>query len=173
MPTEVQTPMLSESQVNHAWDEMLSAEIRALYFADMARWYTKQQQIVTWGILFLSSGAFVVFFVSNLPDHLLFLRPVLPLLAAALSLFSLVRQNQKLAFDATELHKKWNQLASDYRVLWDNVYIDDAQTVLAGLIQRGHDLSAPATTMPRNEKALSKWQDYVMSRYYQEQPGAH
>jgi hypothetical protein len=49
--------MLNESQVNQVWENMLAAEVRALYFADLASRYTRQKQIITGLSFFLSSWA--------------------------------------------------------------------------------------------------------------------
>ena len=56
---DTMTPKLSEVQIDRVWKGMLSAEIRAYYFAELAQRYASQQRNVTWAILFSSSGAFV------------------------------------------------------------------------------------------------------------------
>ena len=59
--------MLSEAQQRRVWEGMLSAEIRANYFAELSGKYHRRQRVVTWVILFLSSGAAATFLYTGLP----------------------------------------------------------------------------------------------------------
>ena len=49
--------MLTENQVNRVWNKMVEAEVRSLYFADLAGRYNRYKQILTGVSFFLSSGA--------------------------------------------------------------------------------------------------------------------
>ena len=49
--------VLNEFQIGRVWDNMLAAETRALYFADLASRYTRRKQWITGVSFFLSSGA--------------------------------------------------------------------------------------------------------------------
>jgi len=51
-------------------------------------------------------------------------------LGAALSLVSLVMQNQKKYADCADLHFKWNRLAGEYKALWNGTYADSASATL-------------------------------------------
>jgi hypothetical protein len=50
--------MLSELQQRSVWENWLSAEIRANYFAESCLIYQRRQRVVTWLTLAASSGAF-------------------------------------------------------------------------------------------------------------------
>ncbi len=152
--------MLSELQQKRVWEGWLSAEIRANYFADLSRKYHRNQRIVTWAIMFLSSGA-AVMFVSVLRDQYPWAAPVLSMLTAVLSAYSLVGHNQKNAIDGADLHFQWNKLASEYELLWDNMYAEDALVKLTALDERGMELSKAATPFPVINRRLLRWQEHV------------
>ncbi|MGH9661894.1 MAG: hypothetical protein ACRD96_25320, partial [Bryobacteraceae bacterium] len=61
--------MLSDAQIKRLWENMLSAEIRANYFAELAERFSRRQRYATWGVLFLSSGAFASFAFRDLPSE--------------------------------------------------------------------------------------------------------
>jgi len=154
--------MLSEAQQRRVWEGMLSAEIRANYFAELSGKYHRKQRVVTWVILFLSSGAAATFLYTGLPAEVAsWLPPVLALLTAALALRNLVAQYPKLAFDSADLHSRWSRLASQYEGLWENVYTDDARERLQKLTEEGIELSRMGNPFPYHEKAMLKWQDHV------------
>jgi len=154
--------MLSEAQQRRVWEGMLSAEIRANYFAELSGKYHRKQRVVTWAILFLSSGAAATFLYIGLPAEVAsWLPPVLALLTAALALRILVAQYPKLAFDSADLHSRWSRLASKYEALWENVYADDAGERLQKLTEEGIELSRLGNPFPYHEKAMLKWQDHV------------
>jgi hypothetical protein len=154
--------MLSEAQQRRVWEGMLSAEIRANYFADLSGKYHRKQRGATWTILFLSSGAVVTFLYTGLPAEIAaWLRPVLALLTAAMSFYLVMTQNQKLAFDSADLHSRWNRLASKYEALWENVYADEAEEHLQRLTEEGIELSTIGTAFPHHKNAMRRWQDHV------------
>lgn len=157
--------MLSEAQIKRLWEGMLAAEIRANYFAELSEVYSRTQRNATWGTLFLSSGASATFLIRDLPNELSFLRPVLTLGAAALSLYSVVRQNQKHSVDSADLHMRWNKLAHDYQKLWENVYQEDALEILDKLDDRAVELSKAGTVFPNEPDRMLKWEEHVVSHH--------
>jgi hypothetical protein len=113
-----------------------------------------------WTSLFLSSGA-VASVIIRLPQEFSWVAPVLALLGSALTLYSLIAQNQKHATDSADLHLRWTRLASEFQRLWDDMYADDAPARLAVLEEREAELGRAGTAFPVNEKRLLKWQDHV------------
>src|SRR5213593_2765030 len=84
--------MLSEFQQKVVWEEWLSAEMRANYFADLAGRYQANQRLLTWLTLIFSSGAATTLLSDWLPRTFGWVRPVLALSAAGVSFFSLSRR---------------------------------------------------------------------------------
>ncbi len=153
--------MLSEAQQTRVWEGMLASEIRANYFAELSAQYLSRQRYSTLGALILSSGAFA----SLLVNSPMWLRLLFTLLAAVISLYSFVMQNQKLAFDAADLHDRWNRLAKDYARLWEDVDADGALGMLEELVDRGSGLSKSGLAFPNRKRAMLKWQDYVEQQH--------
>lgn len=156
--------MLSEAQQKRVWEGMLGAEIRANYFADYTNRFHRRQRVATFGSVLFSSGAFVSFVLTNpAPWVTEYLRPGLTLLTAIISTYSLVAQNQKSAIDAADLHARWNKLAHEYELLWEDVYADSAQATLEALEQRGMELSKSGTSFPNDEAAMLRWENHVLA----------
>lgn len=156
-----QVPMLTPVQQKRVWEGLLSAEIRANYFAEYSGRYHWRQRAATFATLFLSSGALATFLLADPSAVVVALRPWLALGTAALSAYSLVAQNQKSAVDAADLHTRWNKLAAEYERLWDDMYGDDAAVRLRELEDKGAELSKAGTAFPNDEKAMLRWQLHV------------
>jgi hypothetical protein len=154
--------MLNEAQQRRVWEGMLSAEIRANYFAELSGQYRRRQRGAMWIVLFLSSGAAVSLLYGGLPVEIAqWLRPAFSLLTVAVSLYSVVAENQKFSVDGADLHSRWNKLASAYEDLWENVYADDAAERLKQLGEEGAVLSKTGTAFPYRKKDMLKWQQHV------------
>ncbi|MFN0105543.1 MAG: hypothetical protein ACKV2U_26085 [Bryobacteraceae bacterium] len=137
---------------------MLGSEIRADYFAELAGTYLFRQRSATWATLFLASGSVASILVSQVSVEL---RLLIAIATMAVSLYSAVIHNQKLAVDAADLHAKWNRLSMDYEKLWENVYTDGAVPKLDALTDRSDELSKSRTLFPNKPKAMLRWQKHV------------
>lgn len=157
--------MLSEAQIKRVWEGMLAAEIRANYFADLSERYARNQRLATWLTLFLSSGASATFLIHDLPSDLSILRPTLTLATAGLSLYSVIRQNQKQSVDSADLHARWNRLAHDYQKLWEDVYGEGALETLDALGDRAIELSKAGTAFPNDVGRMLKWEQHVVASH--------
>jgi hypothetical protein len=152
--------MLSESQQKRVWEGMLSAEIRSNYFAELSAGYLRRQRASTWITLLFSSGA-AISILSNLGDELKWIQLVLTLVAAGVSAYSLVMQNQKFALDASDLHARWNRAAKDFEAIWEDVYADDAAERLNAVDERTTDLSKAGASFPYSRRKMLHWQEHV------------
>lgn len=141
---------------------MLGAEIRSNHFADLSGRYARRQRLANWCTLLASSGA-VASILAGLPENLGWIRLVLAFITAAISLYTVVVQNQKLAVDSSDLHARWGRFANDYQRLWDDMYYDDALKTLDSLSVREEELSKAGVTFPNNVKLMERWQDYVVA----------
>ncbi|MBI4479560.1 MAG: hypothetical protein HY651_06015 [Acidobacteria bacterium] len=153
--------MLTQMQQKNVWEGWLSAEMRAYYFAEMANRYQTLQRVLTWLTLIFSSSAAVAVLSDGAPEGFEWIRGALVLLTAAVSLLALVQQNQKRATDCSDLHFRWNRLASEFESLWDNVYAEDAATKLALLEEKAAELSRSSTAFPYKKRVMLKWQIHV------------
>ncbi len=155
-------PNLSDSQQQVLWDSWLSAETRADYFAELGLRFQKQQRLLVLSSLVLSSGATITLFSTVLPAQWNWVRPVLTILAALASFWSLLAKNERNAIDCADLHFRWNKLAMEYEDLWGSMYDDDASAKLKQLREREAEISKSGTSLPANRKMLAKSQDAVM-----------
>ena len=155
--------MLNAPQQARVWEGLISAEVRANYFADLARRYHRQQRVITWMTLVFSSGA-LLSIIAKLPSEFSWVAPILALMTSALSFYSLAFQNEKKAIDAMDLHFKWSSLSNEYEQLWENMYVEDAQARFARLNEKVVDLGRLATSFPVDEKRLLNWQNRVEER---------
>lgn len=149
-------PTLSEPQQRDVWENWLASEIRSDYFAERSARYLRQQNMLTWSTLLLSSGAVATLAASFHGVALAF-----SVLTAALSLLSLVRQNQRLSMECSDLSFRWDRLSSEYKSLWHGMYSQDAPEKFKVLDERVSELSKSSHTMPVDAKAMLKWQNHV------------
>jgi hypothetical protein len=156
--------MLSALQQKRVWDGWFGGEVRANYFADLSGRYRWRQRAATWLALVFSSGAFGTL-LANLPQDFEWAPTTLTALATAVSLWSLVAQNQQRAVDASDLHHRWGRLALDYQRLWDEMYADDAAARLETLDDRAGDLSKVGNAFPARRRLISKWHHHVKEHH--------
>lgn len=159
--------MASDAQRNRVWEDWLSAEIRAYYFADIAFRLESRQRVAHWVTLFGASGV-VTSLLSTLPRWVAL---VLAVILTAVSIYSVVVQNQKRAADAKDLHFRWNTLASEYHDLWDNIEAaPDLVQAIQQLAQRAAEASRSAVGLPAEEGRLNHWYDVVLEQHGVQQP---
>jgi len=154
--------MLTPHQQRLVWEGWLGAEIRAYYFADLCGTYQRQQTIVTWLLLTCASGAAATL-TAQLPT---WLRSVLTLATAGLSLWLVVAQNQKHAADCADLHYRWYVLATRYEDLWDRMDDPDAASTLGRLKEIAAEISKASTAFPNDAARMGKWQDLVEAHHH-------
>ena len=151
--------MLTDDQITSLWERMISAEVRSLYFAELASNYTRQKQIITGASFFLASGAAAVL-IGKLPSWVAIL---LACVAALLSAYSIARGLDGAARTMSRLQFSWSELASAYEALWNTTYEETASTRLAQLFTRENDLSSQSSTeAPNKQDRLGYWQDQVL-----------
>ena len=155
--------MLDEFQTSQVWENMLAAETRSLYFADLTSRYTRTKQWMTGISFFLASGA-AASIIGKLPQSV-------PLIASAvvavLTAYSIAMGLDRKIGTMAKLHSTWNMIAVEYQRLWSHTYSDDAEEQLYALIQREREPSELATMeAPNNQKLLGEWQEHVFEMYH-------
>ena len=154
--------LLTEVERTRLWENWLSAEIRAYYFADISSQYIKREQCATFLVLGLSSSALA----TLLAQFQAWVPAVLTAATALLSVYLVIFQNYRLALDSAELHERWNRLAREYERLWGQMYDEDAARRLAALEDQGGELSRKAIGLRASKRRLLKWQDYVEQQHH-------
>jgi len=157
--------MLSDFQQTTVWESWLSAEIRAAYFAELVQRFQSRQKFLVVGGLLLSSGATITLLTAIVPPNLNWIKPTLTLLAAGLSLWSLVAKNERSSIDCADLHLRWNTLALQYETLWSNMYADDAVTKLIQLRTEELTISKSSTSLPSYTRLMEKVQQNVVLQH--------
>jgi len=154
--------LLNEFQINRVWENMLSAETRSLYFADLASRYTRRKQMITGASFFLSSAA-AASLIGRLPPWVPLVMSGCVALTTAYSIaVALDRKMQTMM----KLHSSWSQIAAEYDRLWNHSTEADAEAQLDRIIQLEKDPSELATTeAPNDQKLLGQWEDHVFSMY--------
>ena len=150
--------MLSELQRTQVWEGMLSSEIRALYFADLASTYTRRKQLIV-GLSFFLSSAAAASLIGKLPQWVPLLSATCVALASA---YSMAAGLDRKAATMAKLHSAWFQLASDYERLWSHTADDNAEAQLNEIIRREREPSELASTeAPYDKSLMEHWQEHV------------
>jgi hypothetical protein len=154
---------LTENQVNYVWSEKVQAEVRSLYFAELASRYTKRKQMLTGASFFLSSGAAATV-IGKLPACIPATLAIISAIAAA---YSMAIDLDKRVATLVELHCQWNQLCMDYDALWNHWRDDKAEETLRQLNKRATEASGIGVKMPYDQPLVNKWEDRVYARFRQ------
>ena len=157
--------MLSEFQQNAVWERWLSAEIRAAYFAALVQTLQSRQRLLVVTGLVLSSGATLTLLTSVVPPNLYWIKPTLTMLAAVISLWSLVARYERNAIECSDLHSRWNTLALHYEALWSSMFSENAATRLFELATDEVSLSKSSTSQPAHTRLLEKAQENVVMHH--------
>lgn len=157
--------MLSDLQQEMVWDGWIAAEIRATYFGALVSTFQNRQRVLVVAGLLLSSGATFTLLTSVVPPQLAWIKPLLTVLAAAMSLWSLVAKNERSAIDAADLHSRWGTLALGYETLWADMYGDNAAQTLERLRKDEIEVSKSSIAMPAYKGMLVSAQKNVVMHH--------
>lgn len=149
--------MLVEEQVRDVWEKLIDAETRTYYFGDLAGFYVRQKQIVTFLSLFLSCSA-VLTVLSKAPAWITAMMSIVVALAAAYALaFDLDQKARIMA----ALNHSWAEVASDYERIWESPYNAESEALYSQLEEKVRDLLAMIEA-PKDQKRMAKWKDRVL-----------
>ena len=154
---------LTDAQIGEVWESQIGAEVRALYFADLTSGFTLQKQWVTGISFFFSSGAAVALIAKvNQP----WIPLAMSLLVAIANAYSVAVGLDSKIRTMAKLQASWSQIASDYKMLWNHWYADNAESELADLQRRGAESSGlAATDAPNDSKRMLHWTDQVFKQH--------
>src|ERR1700693_1971400 len=108
--------MLTESEANRVWERMVEAEVRSLYYADLASRFTARKQVITGTSFFFSSGAAATL-IGRLPT---WVPAVLSVAGAIVTAYSIAVSLDRRIGALTKLHRQWNSLFADYERRWNH-----------------------------------------------------
>jgi hypothetical protein len=138
------------------WEEMLYAQMRSNYFAELVRHYMNWDKGLRALALLATSGV-VVTVLSQADAELL--RVGIPVIAAAISFWLLLSQYTSMARDASDLHAGWSAVARDYEGVWTDLYAVDAQERYRQIYDRAEALSRSGAKFPNKKERLTYWLD--------------
>ena len=141
---------------------MAEAEVRALYFGDLASRYARRKQWIVAVAFVLSSGAAITALGQATP---IWFPGILGLAVAALTGYSIGFNLDDRVLALARLHSGWNHLADDYERLWNRWYEGDAERFLLELQRRARELSESGTKAPYQQERIEYWEQHVFSRY--------
>jgi hypothetical protein len=154
--------VLNEFQARRVWENLLAAEARSLYFADLASNYTLRKQLITAASFFLSSGAAAAL-VGKLPP---WIPVILATVVAITNAYSMAVSLDKKISTMVKLHSAWSLISIEYDRLWNHQSEDDAEAQMERIIRQEKEPSELATTeAPNDQVRLGKWQDRVFEMY--------
>jgi hypothetical protein len=155
--------MLNENQIASIWERQLSAEVRSLYFAELANKFTRQKQFISGASFFLASGAAATL-IGKAPAWVAI---VLSCITAIISAYSVARGLDGATRTMAKFQFSWSELAAGYEALWNATYQEDAVSQLGLLVAKENDLSSQTSTdAPNDQKRLEYWQDQVFKQHY-------
>lgn len=130
---------------------MVYANMRANFFGELVRVYQNGDKGLRLGVLVFSSGSTATA-LSSLPVEL---RLGLPLLATAASLWLFVSQYSTMSRDALELNTAWEEAASQYEYLFNNLYEQGTEASFFKTFEAAGKLSSKAAKFPQKGSRLA------------------
>ena len=154
---------LTEDQVLDLWERRISAEVRSLYFADLANVLSSRKQWITGISFFFSSGAAATLIAKG-P---IWVPIVLSTIVAIMSAYSVAINLDLKIKTMAKLQYSWAQLSNEYDRLWNHTYTDDAEQQLLDLANRELEISQlAATDAPNDQDRLGRWQERVFQLHH-------
>ena|SRR5579864_1024969 len=139
------------------WEEMLLADMRANYFAELVRHYLQLDKALRVATLIVTSGAVA----TALYELDTVVKLGVPILAAAFSFWLLISQYGSMARDASDLHGGWSTIQSDYERIWNSLDSGNVEQKFQEIYGRAEGLSKSATKFPNKKRRLSYWLDHA------------
>jgi hypothetical protein len=137
------------------WEEMLTADMRANYFAGLVGHYLKLDKGLRVATLLAASGTVG----TALSQWDAGIRIAVPIVATAVSFWLLISQYGSLARDASDLHSGWSAVKYDYERLWNHLESTDAEEQYHQIYERASVLSKNRTKFPNKKGRLNYWRD--------------
>jgi hypothetical protein len=135
------------------WEEMLYADMRANYFAELVGHYQNLDRSIRVCVLATSSGAAATTLSGAPPE----IKLGLPLVAAGGSFWLLFSRYGMMARDAGDLHVGWYSIRTEYERLWNALTGSNAEAQYHQIYDRAEILSKTGTKFPNKKRRLRYW----------------
>jgi hypothetical protein len=148
------------------WEEMIFANMRASYFAELVSHYQSMEKALR-VVSLVSSSAAAATVLTAAPS---WVRLGFPITAAFVSFWLLFSQYGMMARDAADLHAGWDGLARDYERVWNHLDDPNSEALYHQIYERGATLSKASTKFPNRKKRVSYWMGHseqLLSARYQ------
>lgn len=153
---------LTQAQIDQLWQNKMSAEARALYFADIASCESTRKRWITGGSFFLGSTA-VVTILSKCPPWISVLCSALIAIANGYQIA--IGQDGKIK-TAGKLHLGWLKLEHDYETLWSHTQDTNAEALWLQYLECERELSETAATeIGYKQKLWKSWLDRIHKKH--------
>jgi hypothetical protein len=155
--------MLTNDQITDLWERRISAEVRSLYFGDLANLLSTRKQWITGISFFFSSGAAATL-IGKGPNWI----PIaLSVIVAIITAYAVATNLDLKMKTMAKLQYSWAQLSHDYDHLWNHTYSDDSEEKLLDLASRELEISQlAATDAPNDQARLGRWQERVFQLHH-------
>lgn len=141
------------------WEEMLYAEMRSNYFAELVRNYQMKDRVLRVFVLLASSGSVA----TALASWPIGWKLGAPILATMVSLWLLLSQYGSFARDAADLHAGWSEIARDYEKLWNDLADTNSEATYHQIYERAEAFSRSGVKFPNRTKRLEFWLDQAVA----------
>lgn len=157
--------MLKPSDQQDVWEGLISSSTRASCFGDLCVRYNAYNKALVWVTLFLSWSAASVVVKDWLPPNRQGWRFAFAVIVAGTSFLSVLQQYQKRSSDCLDLYYKWNNIATRFDALWNDMYADDASNKLEALKKDVAEVSKSSVPFGRHTRLMLKCQTEIEKRY--------
>jgi hypothetical protein len=110
--------MLTPAERQRVWHNLYTSEVRNHYYARLSGRYQRQGTALTWFNLVLSGGAAGTFVSSTIAKPYPFVPPMLAIVSAGISAYSLLAKKERKGIDASKLSQKYSQLAHKFDIVF-------------------------------------------------------
>lgn len=165
--------MLKQSDQVDVWEGLVSSATRSQCFGDLCNRYNFYNKVLVWLTLFFSWAAASVVLKDWLPLNYQWVRFALPLATAGLTFLSVLQQYQKRASDCLDLYFRWNQLATRFDALWNDMDASDVPVTISALKEKSAELSKASVPFGRHNRLMLKCQRAIEEQYSQQVPSAN
>jgi len=151
---------LNLAEQKRVWDGLYTSEVRNNFYAFLSLRYQRRQVRITWLTLLLSGGAAATFVTTKIAQPYPLVPPILSIVTAAISAYSLVAKNEKKGIDSSRLSQKYAQVALSYEVMFGRMHLTTSEE-LQKLDEKKTELGEAGHSLDYSKRLMSKAERHV------------